>query len=55
MRIPGNHNDKHSLKLWQRKDKKVQKSFEVQLEASVNKRKLDIEKQLKKNILDTLI
>jgi len=55
MRIPGNHNDKYSLKLWQRKDKRVQKSFEEQLKESVNKGKSDIEKQLKKNILDTLV
>jgi len=55
MRIPGNHNDKYSLKLWQRKDKRVQRSFEEQLKESISKRKSNIGKQLKKNILDTLV
>ena len=55
MRIPGNHNDKYGLKLWQRKDKKVQKSFEEQLKESINKGTSRAKKQLQKNILDTII
>ena len=55
MRIPESHNDKYTLKVWKRRDKRVQKSFEEQLKESINKKKSDIEKQLKKNILDTLV
>ena len=55
MRIPEGHNDKYSLKVWKRRDKRVQKSFEEQLKESVNKGKPKVENKLQKSILDTII
>ena len=55
MRIPENHNDKYTLNIWKRRDKKVQKSFEEELKESINKGKSKVIKQLQKNILDTII
>ena len=55
MRIPENHNDRFSLSIWKRRDKKVQKSFEEDLKESINKGKSHIKKKLQKNILDTII
>ena len=55
MRIPENHNDRFSLSIWKRRDKKVQKSFEEELKESINKGKSHIKKKLQKNILDTII
>ena len=55
MRIPEGHNDKYTLSVWKRRDKRVQKSFEEQLKESINKRKVKVEKKLQKSILDTII
>ena len=55
MRIPENHNEKYTLNVWKRTDKRVQKSFEEQLKESVNKGKAKVVKKLRKNILDTII
>ena len=55
MRIPESHNDKYTLKVWKRTDKRVQKSFEEQLKESINKGKAKVEKKLQKSILDTII
>ena len=55
MRIPEGHNDKYTLKVWKRTDKRVQKSFEEQLKESINKGKAKVEKKLQRNILDTII
>ena len=55
MRIPENHNDKYTLNVWKRRDKKVQKSFEEELKESIDKEKSKVTKQLQKNILDTII
>ena len=55
MRIPENHNDKYTLNVWKRRDKKVQKSFEEELKENINKGKSKVVKQLQKNILDTII
>ena len=55
MRIPEGHNDKYTLKIWKRRDKKVQKTFEEQLKESFNKGKAKVEKKLQKSILDTII
>ena len=55
MRIPEGHNDRHTLKVWKRTDKRVQKSFEEQLKESINKGKSNVVKKLQKSILDTTI
>ena len=55
MRIPENHNDKYTLNVWKRRDKKVQKYFEEELIESIKKEKSKVTKQLQKNILDTII
>ena len=55
MRIPKNHNDKYTLNVWKRRDKKVQKSFEEELKESIDKEKSKVTKQLQKSILDTII
>ena len=55
MRIPEGHNDKYTLKVWKRRDKRVQKSFEEQLKESINKEKSKVENKLQKSILDTII
>ena len=55
MRIPEGHNDKYTLKVWKRRDKRVQKSFEEQLRESINKGKAKVEKKLQKSFLDTII
>ena len=55
MRIPEGHNDKYTLKVWKRRDTRVQKSFEEQLKESINKGKAKVEKKYQKNILDTII
>ena len=55
MRIPEGHNDKYTLKIWKRRDKRVQKSFEEQLTEIVNKEKAKVGKKLQKGILDTII
>ena len=55
MRIPDGHNDKYTLKVWKRRDKRVQKSFEEQLKESINKGKAKVEKKFQKNTLDTII
>ena len=55
MRIPEGHNDKYTLNVWKRRDKRVQKSFEEQLKESINKGKAKVEKKLQKSILDTII
>ena len=55
MRIPDNHNDKYTLNVWKRRDKKVQKSFEEELKESIDKEKSKVTKQLQKSILDTII
>ena len=55
MRIPEGHNDKYTLKVWKRTDKRVQKSFEEQLKESINKGKSKVVKKLQKSILDTII
>ena len=55
MRIPEGHNDKYTLSVWKRRDKRVQKSFEEQLKESINKRKAKVEKKIQKSILDTII
>ena len=55
MRISEHHNDKYTLNVWKRRDKKVQKSFEEELKESINKGKPKVVKQLQKNILDTII
>ena len=39
MRIPEGHNDKYTLKVWKRRDKRVQKSFEEKLKESLTKGK----------------
>ena len=55
MRIPENHNDKYTLNVWKRRDKKVQKSFEEELKESIAQEKSKVTKQLQKSILDTII
>ena len=55
MRILENHNDKYTLKVWKRRDKKVQKSFEEELKESINKGKSQVKKNLHKHILDTIV
>ena len=55
MRIPEGHNDKYTLKVWKRTDKRVQKSFEEQLKESINKGRSRVVKKLQKSILDTII
>jgi len=55
MRIPEGHNDKYTLKVWKRRDKRVQKSFEEQLKETFNKEKDKVGKKLQKSILDTII
>ena len=55
MRIPEHHNDKYTLNVWKRRDKKVQKSFEEELKESIDKEKSKVTKQLQKSILDTII
>ena len=55
MRIPEGHNEKYTLNVWKRRDKRVQKSFEEQLKESINKGKAKVEKKFQKNILDTNI
>ena len=55
MRIPEGHNDRYTLKVWKRTDKRVQKSFEEQLKESINKGKAKVAKKLQKSILDTII
>ena len=55
MRIPEGHNDRYTLKVWKRTDKRVQKSFEEQLKESINKGKSKVVKKLQKSILDTII
>ena len=55
MRIPEGQNDKYTLKVWKRRDKRVQKSFEEQLKESINKGKERVGKKLQKSILDTII
>ena len=55
MRIPEGHNDKYTLKVWKRRDKRVQKSFEEQLKESTNKGIAEVEKKIQKSILDTII
>ena len=55
MRIPEGHNDKYTLKVWKRRDKRVQKSFEEQLKESINKGKSKVVKKLQKSILDTIV
>ena len=55
MRIPESHNDKYTLKVWKRRDKRVQKSFEEHLKESINKGKSKVVKKLQKSILDTII
>ena len=55
MRIPENHNDKYTLNVGKRRDKKVQKSFEEELKENISKGKSKVIKQLQKNILDTII
>ena len=46
---------KNRQKLWAFKKKKVQKSFKEQLEESLNDKKSEVQKQVKKYILDILI
>ena len=48
MRIPENHNDKYTLNVWKRRDKKVQKSFEEELKESINNGKSQVKKQVQK-------
>ena len=55
MRIPENYNEKNTLIVWKRRDKRVQKSFEEELKESINKEKSKAIKQLQKNVLDTII
>ena len=55
MRIPESHNEKYTLTVWKRRDKRVQKSFEEQLKESINKGKSKVVKKLQKSILDTTI
>ena len=55
MRIPEGHNDRYTLKIWKRTDKRVQKSFEEQLKESINKGKSKVIKKTQKSILDTII
>ena len=55
MRIPEGHNDKYTLNVWKRRDKRVQKSFEEQLKESINKEKSKVENKLQKSILDTIV
>ena len=55
MRIPEGHNDKYTLKVWKRRDKRVQKSFEEQLKESIKKEKSKVENKLQKSILDTIV
>ena len=55
MRIHEGHNDKYTLNIWNRADKRVQKSFEEQLKESINKGKSKVVKKLQKSILDTIV
>ena len=55
MRIPEGHNDKYTLKVWKRTDKRVQKSFGEQLKESINKGKPKVVKKLQKSILDSIV
>ena len=55
MRISENHNDKYTLNIWKKRNKKNKKSFEEELKESINKEKSKFVKQLQKNILDTII
>ena len=55
MRIPENHNEKNTLIVWKRRDKRVQRSFEEELKESIIKGKSKVINQLQKNFLDTII
>ena len=49
MRIPEGHNEKYTLNVWKRRDKRVQKSFEEKLKESMNQGKAKVEKKLQEN------
>jgi hypothetical protein len=55
MKIPENNNKKNTLIVWKRREKRVQKSLEEELKESFNKEKSKAIKQLRKNVLDTII
>jgi hypothetical protein len=46
MRIPENNNEKNTLIVWKRRDRRVQKSFKEELKESFNKEKSKSIKQL---------